>query len=190
MTKDSNSTERCPPQSFKCYRSGKCVSRAALCDGKTQCPEGEDEENCDFRKSRRCPDNTFPCRSGECIPEYEFCNAIITCRDGSDEPPHLCGSSIVVDSYKKPTSFATPPLHSRGSRGTACVRRCRAYDRCREDPYQGRVLVPPGPHWLSQRPARRETGPAPERRTRAVGATPLRYAQAAFRCLYPYRGGL
>lgn len=122
MAKDFNSTAQCPPQSFKCHRSGKCVSRAALCDGKLQCPNGEDEDNCDFRKSRRCPDNTFPCRSGECLPEHEFCNAIISCRDGSDEPPHLCGSSFVIDS--QPTNF----IIARGNR--YCPLKC-GNGRCR-----------------------------------------------------------
>lgn len=125
MTKDGNATAQCPPQSFKCNRSGKCVSKAALCDGKVQCPNGEDEENCDFRKSRRCPANTFPCRSGECLPEYEFCNAIISCRDGSDEPPHLCGSNVVImNSFQRPTSFAT----ARGNR--YCPLKC-GNGRCR-----------------------------------------------------------
>lgn len=124
-SKDANSTAQCPQQSFKCQRSGKCVSKAALCDGKKQCPEGEDEENCDFRKSRRCPENTFPCRSGECLPEYEFCNAIISCRDGSDEPPHLCGSSIVfTNTFQRPSSLAT----ARGNR--YCPLKC-GNGRCR-----------------------------------------------------------
>lgn len=120
-----NLTNECPPQSFKCYRSGKCVSKAALCDKKIQCPNGEDEEKCDFRKSRRCPENTFPCRSGECLPEYEFCNAIISCRDGSDEPPHLCGSNLVVTNvFQRPPSFPA----ARGNR--YCPLRC-GNGRCR-----------------------------------------------------------
>lgn len=86
---------------------------------------GEDEESCDFRKSRKCPENTFPCRSGECLPEYEFCNAIISCRDGSDEPPHLCGSSVVItNSFQRPESFAI----ARGNR--YCPLRC-GNGRCR-----------------------------------------------------------
>lgn len=125
MTKDANATAQCPQQAFKCQRSGKCVSKAALCDGKIQCPDSEDEENCDFRKSRRCPANTFPCRSGECLPEYEFCNAIISCRDGSDEPPHLCGSNLIItNSFQRPTSFAT----ARGNR--YCPLKC-GNGRCR-----------------------------------------------------------
>ncbi|XP_070507362.1 uncharacterized protein [Chironomus tepperi] len=124
-TKIHNGTHDCPPQSFKCYRSGKCVSKAALCDKKVQCPNGEDEEKCDFRKSRRCPENTFPCRSGECLPEYEFCNAIISCRDGSDEPPHLCGSDLMISNVFQRTS-AFPA--ARGNR--YCPLRC-GNGRCR-----------------------------------------------------------
>ncbi|XP_063698082.1 serine protease nudel [Culicoides brevitarsis] len=86
-----NVTE-CPHLSFHCHMSDRCVSRAALCDGKPQCPNGEDEFGCDFRRSRKCPENTFMCRSGECLPEYEYCNAIVSCKDGSDEPAHLCGT--------------------------------------------------------------------------------------------------
>lgn len=120
-----NETAQCPQQAFKCHLSGKCVSKAALCDGKFQCPNKEDEENCDFRKSRRCPDNTYPCRSGECLPEYEFCNAIISCRDGSDEPPHLCGSGVVLSSiFQRPSSLPA----ARGNR--YCPLRC-GNGRCR-----------------------------------------------------------
>uniref|UniRef100_A0A336LN87 CSON003693 protein n=1 Tax=Culicoides sonorensis TaxID=179676 RepID=A0A336LN87_CULSO len=91
LNTNSNITN-CPNLAFHCHMSDKCVSRAALCDGKKQCPNGEDEFGCDFRRSRKCPENTFMCRSGECLPEYEYCNAIVSCKDGSDEPAHLCGS--------------------------------------------------------------------------------------------------
>lgn len=44
---------QCPSQAFECKQSGTCVSRAAVCDGKQQCPHGEDEINCDLGKSGR-----------------------------------------------------------------------------------------------------------------------------------------
>uniref|UniRef100_A0A904A6B6 EB domain-containing protein n=1 Tax=Anopheles quadriannulatus TaxID=34691 RepID=A0A904A6B6_ANOQN len=114
----------CPELSFRCEKSGRCISRAGICDGKAQCPHGEDEVGCDFRKSRKCPEHTFMCRSGECLPEYEYCNAIVSCRDGSDEPPHLCGSRAVPNFFVKLLSGPT----ARGR--NYCPMRC-ANGRCR-----------------------------------------------------------
>lgn len=117
---------QCPEQTFKCAQSGKCISRAGICDGKSQCPNGEDEMNCDSRQSPRgqCPERTFQCRSGECLPEYEFCNAIISCRDGSDEPAHLCGSKTM------PTFFMRLLSDERNRQRLYCPMRC-ANGRCR-----------------------------------------------------------
>uniref|UniRef100_A0A182P0X1 EB domain-containing protein n=1 Tax=Anopheles epiroticus TaxID=199890 RepID=A0A182P0X1_9DIPT len=114
----------CPELSFRCEKSGRCISRAGICDGKAQCPHGEDEVGCDFRKSRKCPEHTFMCRSGECLPEYEYCNAIVSCRDGSDEPPHLCGSRAVPNFFVKLLSGPT----ARGR--NYCPMRC-GNGRCR-----------------------------------------------------------
>uniref|UniRef100_A0A182IML7 EB domain-containing protein n=1 Tax=Anopheles atroparvus TaxID=41427 RepID=A0A182IML7_ANOAO len=118
------SSTSCPELSFRCEQSGRCISRAGICDGKAQCPHGEDEVGCDFRKSRKCPEHTFMCRSGECLPEYEFCNAIVSCRDGSDEPPHLCGSRAVPNFFVKLLSGPT----ARGR--NYCPMRC-GNGRCR-----------------------------------------------------------
>ncbi|XP_050093041.1 serine protease nudel [Anopheles aquasalis] len=128
-TKSTNGTLQktqfgCPELSFRCEQSGRCISRAGICDGKTQCPHGEDEVGCDFRKSRKCPEHTFMCRSGECLPEYEYCNAIVSCRDGSDEPPHLCGSRAVPNFFVKLLSGPT----ARGR--NYCPMRC-GNGRCR-----------------------------------------------------------
>ncbi|XP_035786704.1 uncharacterized protein LOC118463886 isoform X2 [Anopheles albimanus] len=128
-TKSANGTLQktqfgCPELSFRCEQSGRCISRAGICDGKAQCPHGEDEVGCDFRKSRKCPEHTFMCRSGECLPEYEYCNAIVSCRDGSDEPPHLCGSRAVPNFFVKLLSGPT----ARGR--NYCPMRC-GNGRCR-----------------------------------------------------------
>lgn len=40
-------------QAFKCEESGICVSRAAVCDGRSQCPHGEDELNCNSTRTDR-----------------------------------------------------------------------------------------------------------------------------------------
>lgn len=43
---------KCPEEAFECKKSGTCVSRATLCDGKKQCPHGEDERRCDSTKTK------------------------------------------------------------------------------------------------------------------------------------------
>lgn len=46
-------SSKCPAEAFECKQSGTCVSRAAVCDGKKQCPHGEDEVGCNSTKAGR-----------------------------------------------------------------------------------------------------------------------------------------
>lgn len=46
-------SSKCPAESFECKQSGTCVSRAAVCDGKKQCPHAEDEAGCNSTKAGR-----------------------------------------------------------------------------------------------------------------------------------------
>ena len=81
---------------------GTCVHDSLICDGKSHCPHGEDEANCE----RICSDNTascmshchhrdlcscsleyFQCLSGGCVPLQNLCDQIMHCSDASDEPP-------------------------------------------------------------------------------------------------------
>lgn len=39
-------TDGCPEQHFLCKRSEICLPLKYVCDGKAQCPSGEDEFNC------------------------------------------------------------------------------------------------------------------------------------------------
>ena len=132
--------QTCPEQTFLCAKSGRCISRAAQCDGRRQCPHGEDELECNslYSANGACPPNTFRCNSGECLPEYEYCNAIISCRDGSDEPPHLCGSRYVpeiflrllanADMSREINSYCPHRCNNGRCRSTAIV--CSGRDGC------------------------------------------------------------
>lgn len=114
----SGQDDRCPEQSYRCPMSGKCVSKAARCDGDPDCgPMAEDEHDCYAGGRRGCPEHTFRCNDGRCLPEHEFCNAVVSCADGSDEPPHLCKGR----SRRRASSAAS---------GTECPLRC-ANGRCR-----------------------------------------------------------
>ncbi|RZF42702.1 hypothetical protein LSTR_LSTR001497 [Laodelphax striatellus] len=94
----------CPRTAFVCHQSPPaniCVSAAARCNGVIECPNGEDELDCDDKQNRGCPENTFKCGSGECLAAYEFCNAVISCRDGSDEGP-ACSATVSAGSQSCP----------------------------------------------------------------------------------------
>lgn len=49
----SGASAICPREAFHCRMSDRCVSRAALCDGKRQCAHGEDEIGCSALKTGR-----------------------------------------------------------------------------------------------------------------------------------------
>ncbi|KAJ3666758.1 hypothetical protein Zmor_002189 [Zophobas morio] len=90
-----NSTE-C--KSFRCFL-GQCIKNHTLCDGISDCRNGEDEEldfctrlehechlstNC--TKLPACDWTDFKCRNGKCIPKSSFCDTINDCGDNCDEP--------------------------------------------------------------------------------------------------------
>ncbi|TKC52997.1 hypothetical protein EI555_015648, partial [Monodon monoceros] len=79
-----------PPPPLLCTRSSvpcrdglECISRGYLCDGKQDCGDGSDEENC----SRFCNRaGVFQCLDGnKCIEEKYHCDGAQQCLDGSDE---------------------------------------------------------------------------------------------------------
>lgn len=77
----------CPREAFQC-NDGTCLSRASVCNGRWECPDGSDEARC--YKGIACDKKAFQCRSGQCLPQYAFCNAVTDCLDGSDEDEQLC----------------------------------------------------------------------------------------------------
>ncbi|XP_063608765.1 very low-density lipoprotein receptor-like [Penaeus indicus] len=64
---------------FKC-KTGECIVYSYRCNNVTDCPGGEDEENCD-----QCPEGGFSCNTGECIPGGWHCNSDKDCPGGEDE---------------------------------------------------------------------------------------------------------
>ncbi|AWP15061.1 putative low-density lipoprotein receptor-related protein 2-like [Scophthalmus maximus] len=73
----------CSEPSVLCRNSPVCLSQAQLCDGKQNCPEGDDEEFC----VTACPSNEdFKCKDrSRCIGRNLICDGFSHCRDGSDE---------------------------------------------------------------------------------------------------------
>nr|XP_037277762.1 low-density lipoprotein receptor-related protein 4-like isoform X1 [Rhipicephalus microplus] len=69
---------------FQC-KDKTCVMASAKCDGIRDCPEGEDEHNCDIVNST-CSDLEVMCPdSSACIKPLSLCDGIYNCRDRSDE---------------------------------------------------------------------------------------------------------
>nr|XP_019937311.1 PREDICTED: low-density lipoprotein receptor-like [Paralichthys olivaceus] len=77
------SSSVCSDPSVLCRHSSVCLSRARLCDGKQDCPEGDDEEfcvtTCPSKEDFKCKDNS------NCIARKLVCDGHSNCRDGSDE---------------------------------------------------------------------------------------------------------
>ncbi|XP_066878606.1 low-density lipoprotein receptor-related protein 2-like [Kogia breviceps] len=73
----------CTRSSVPCRDGRECISRGYLCDGKRDCGDGSDEENC----SRFCNRaGVFQCLDGnECVEERYHCDGAPHCLDGSDE---------------------------------------------------------------------------------------------------------
>ncbi|VDK17457.1 unnamed protein product, partial [Anisakis simplex] len=71
------------PHDQKACQSGHCLPHSRFCDGRKDCPDGDDESNCNHPK---CASNELQCRSdGVCLPKSMHCDGVEDCRDGSDE---------------------------------------------------------------------------------------------------------
>lgn len=73
----------CGPYSFQCL-SGDCIDASWVCDGSSDCVDGDDELHC--TKISRCDKDQFKCRKdGNCIHVDKVCNGVADCPDATDE---------------------------------------------------------------------------------------------------------
>ncbi|XP_052790074.1 low-density lipoprotein receptor-like [Mya arenaria] len=66
-----------------------CIEKDWTCDGSKDCPEGDDERDCDRKKKIQCDENHFACSNGTgpCVNKLWVCDWEFDCFDASDESP-------------------------------------------------------------------------------------------------------
>ncbi|XP_058452453.1 basement membrane-specific heparan sulfate proteoglycan core protein isoform X2 [Malaya genurostris] len=67
---------------FRCGQTNVFICEVQKCDGKRDCPNGEDENPADCAN---CTDDEFSCDPDRCIPKHKVCDNERDCDDGSDE---------------------------------------------------------------------------------------------------------
>ncbi|XP_015186771.1 PREDICTED: vitellogenin receptor isoform X2 [Polistes dominula] len=86
----------CAFDEIKCSEHNICIKTTQICDGKVDCPTGEDEpDNC--YSINLCNKNQFVCRNGECVNLTSRCNSRYDCKDRSDEEnctTIICGPDL------------------------------------------------------------------------------------------------
>ncbi|KAG5684646.1 hypothetical protein PVAND_013864 [Polypedilum vanderplanki] len=74
---------------FLCDDGKTCIPKSYLCNLEVDCPDKEDEIDCDIPKCES-NNNKFRCRDGACISADLICDEAPDCKDFSDESDELC----------------------------------------------------------------------------------------------------
>ena len=102
--------------SFKCPES-YCVPMRYVCNGRLDCPNGEDESGC-MAGQMECP-GSLRCKDGGCVPPSKICDGIVHCPHGDDErciincPPGCICKGLVLSCtvLNGRLSLQTKPVH-------------------------------------------------------------------------------
>ncbi|CAF1380624.1 unnamed protein product [Rotaria sordida] len=79
---------------LECDSGLLCLDFRDICDGRQQCTDGWDEENCDKLEFNECDNDEYRCLNGMCIPQQFFLDGDYDCMDNTDEQvndPIACG---------------------------------------------------------------------------------------------------
>ncbi|XP_058473588.1 low-density lipoprotein receptor-related protein 2-like isoform X1 [Solea solea] len=109
------SSSVCSAPFVPCRQSSVCLSQTQLCDGKQDCPDGDDEKLC----ATACPSTEdFKCRDGSrCLARDLLCDGRSHCRDGSDEVNCSTVASPAIQAYVLKCRIGSKPCKD----GTECV---------------------------------------------------------------------